>query len=418
MVQAPARPSVWCDPEVREPAAGQPPIDEIVLHSAAVYPWGDLRARWDPKISRLPGAYTVALRVEVQIQSRSPDGSYEGAEGAPARLIVLPPMDSAKNPLQMPVVPDFDRRNTAAVRAAIDELRAWNWQRYILTPPFGNVFLAKAGWVSWRIHLPENEVSDVAEAGIAAPAAPAAPGMPAAPAPAPAAPGYAAAPALGGIGPVWGEGLEPVGEVKARKIPDLVQQEQAGKVLLVSHVAGLQIGKYYRIRVRVVFVNPLLTQDSVQDRARDSVPKEIVSPWSEWSQEKLVENPTRFFLTSPSPNRLRAVVFTRKMGQTVKQTLEIEPGMTIGSPAMVPLANPMGIGNTPQMVDFSTGCTAVECELRRALLKTDIMGARTESATSSLLYLDEKLRLRTRIQADDEGNPDYQRLQKESTGGP
>ena len=67
--------------------------------------------------------------------------------------------------------------------------------------------------------------------------------------------------------------------------------------------------------------------------------------------------------------------------------------------------------------DFSTGCAAIECELRRTILKTDIMGSRTEAATSALLYLDEKGRLRTRLQADDEANPDYQKYAKES-GGP
>jgi len=164
----------------------------------------------------------------------------------------------------------------------------------------------------------------------------------------------------------------------------------------------------------VIFVNPLVTQESVQDKTKDSFPKEIASPWSEWSAERMVENPTRFFLTSPTPSRVRAVVFTRKMGQMVKQTLDLEPGMAIGSPTTVKLANPMGIGTMDMNVDFSTGCVAIECDLKRPLFRTDIMGSRTESTTTALLYLDEKGRLRTRFQEDDKANPDYQKYAQES----
>jgi hypothetical protein len=399
MVQPPEKPTGWSGMEVRQPA-----VEEAVFHGICLYPWGDLKKSWEEKRNRLPNSIVV-LRVEVQSQTRSLDGQYPPGEGTPARLASLPPLDSQGQALPMPVIPDFDGNNAPAVRTAVAELASPRWQRYILEPPYFNIFGPRGGWVSPNIHLPDNRVSDMDLATTTSAPATAPSGGPVSP---------SAAGASSTVGPVPPEALSAPG---ARSIPDLARQQDAGTVLITFHDNTLTLGTASRYRVRVVFVNPLLSQEAVFNRATDSFPKEIASPWSEWSEDVIIENPTHFFLTGKTPNgsNLQMTVFTQKMGQTVQKTFDVEPGMAVGGPAQVPVRIKGG-ALTP--VDFSTGCVAVAVDMERKFMQRTAGGGSLEITTAAMTYLDEKGRLKTKVLAEDVKSPEYLKLKAEAGVAP
>ena len=96
-------------------------------------------------------------------------------------------------------------------------------------------------------------------------------------------------------------------------------------------------------------------------------------------------------------------VFTQKMGQSVGKDFYVQAGMPVGGMATVPVTVPGAMGGkVPTPVDFSTGCVAVEFNLKREYQKRG-----TTMTTASMLYLDEKGRLRIRIQAEDAESPVY-----------
>jgi hypothetical protein len=460
MIQPPGKPFGWAGMEVRQPA-----IEEAVFHGVCVYPWGDLRKRWEEKLSRLPNSLVV-VRVEVQVQTRASDGQYPPGEGAPAHLASLPPVDSQGQPLPMPAVPEFDGNNATAVRSAALELSAPRWQQYILEPPYFNIASPRGGWVSWRLHLAENPVSrqDLTPAGSPLPSPSPSPFPMLTPGPGPGPMrgpvggegGRSAGPSAGplrgpsvggGPGPMRGPGADyqPTGAGSAtptpavgpstvgpvftegpvtmgvRAMPDLAKQQETGSVLVAFHDNTLKISTPCRYRVRVVFLNPLLSQEAVQNRARDSFRKEIPSPWSEWSDDVQVENPTRFFVTrkTPAGDKLQVTVFTQKMGQTVRKAFDVEAGISIGGPAMVPVAI---AANAPTSVDFSTGCVVVAIDMERKFVRRGgggILGASSlDLTTAAVTYLDEKGRLRTRVMAEDLLNPEYLNLLQQTGGAP
>jgi hypothetical protein len=189
-------------------------------------------------------------------------------------------------------------------------------------------------------------------------------------------------------------------------------------VLIVFHDNTLKVGVPYRYRVRVVFANPLQTQDAVQNRALDSFPKEIVSGWSEWSDPVVVQNPTQFFLTPRKAlegGRPQVTVFTQKMGQVVYKAFDVEPGGPIGGVEKVLVAM---AGNTPVAVDFSTGCVVVIFEDRKIPGRGLGGGPAPETTTPAMLYLDAKGRLRWRTLAEDQNSAEYKKLRAEAGGGP
>jgi hypothetical protein len=122
---------------------------------------------------------------------------------------------------------------------------------------------------------------------------------------------------------------------------------------------------------------------------------------------------------TPEGNKLQVTVFTQKMGQTVRKTFDVEAGMAIGGPAMVPVAM---AGNAPTSVDFSTGCVAVALDMERKFIRrsggSGIAPGSLEVTTAAMVYLDEKGRLRTRILAEDENSPEYAKRRTETGGAP
>jgi len=455
LIPAPGKPAGWCNFECPKPPLGKQPKDLIVYRGASVYPWAELRENWRRRLRTLRVLNAVVLGVEVEVQSRLPREIWEAVPAEPANVVKLPPTDEQGKAVAVPKIPDYDGTNADDVRRAIDEIRQ-NWQWYFLTPPYYNVFCPGADYVPWQIHLPDNEVSQMAEPGLLVPTDTPTPG----PVPEPGwsdprrrtPPGrrptprrdrptmeefppdipFDEMPGRPGTryprqrpGPAVGPAARPkpvvappIG-VKVMEIPDLAKQMEAGKVLIVFHDNTLKLGRFYRYRVRLVLLNPLLTFDSlVRDPVRDARTKEVRSPWSEWSDEVIVEDPTTFFLTGRlPPDQVRVTVFTRKLGQTVMKAFLVSPGMAIGRPATVRLSKPGAAEAADTEVDFSTGAVAVEVDFNRPFLKGSPGIMRISTETAAMLYLTRTGELKTRIQAADEQAERYKKLLKEATMG-
>lgn len=472
LIPAPGKPAGWVGFECPEPLPDKQPEDLIVYRGASVYPWGRLEKNWRQKLNTLRVVNVVVLGVEVEVQSRLPDQLWsETKPGEPANVVRLPRRDEQGNPLVVPKIPEYDGANAEEVRTAIDEIRQ-NWQWYFLTPPYHNVLHPSAGYIHWTIHMPDNEVSRTLEPGLL-PTETLQPELPPTPAPTraptwsepsrrtpprrvPTPPRRVPTPPRIPRGRPITEGeFPPEGELfpedprrrpgtryprptprpdvrpdarpaadvpvplgaEITAIPDLAKQMEDGKVLIIFHDNSLKLGRFYRYRVRVVLLNPLLTfDDLVRDPARDARTKKVRTPWSEWSDEVIVEDPTTFFLTGELPDQVQVTVFTRKLGQTVMKTFRVRPGMVIGRPSRVTLSSP-GAEAAAVEVDFSTGAVAVELDFDRTFQK-DAPGMMTISTkTVAMLYLNRKGELKTRIMAADMQSERYKKQREEARLG-
>lgn len=154
------------------------------------------------------------------------------------------------------------------------------------------------------------------------------------------------------------------------------------------HDADVNVQKKYRYRVRVVFVNPLYAhpKDVGKENVRDAYEPEIVTPWSDWSQDVFVPRSTDFFVTAAFSvkKELTCTVFAQAFGQWVEQKFKVSEGKPIGGKVSKSVINPATGEVRTVDVDFSTGAIVVDIDFNRKIV---VRGGRKKQ-TEELLFLD------------------------------
>lgn len=447
---APGKPLVRAG---RELPNRQPIQDIITAHVASVYPRGELVKAWNDllKGAPLPSINVAVLAVEAQVQEKQPDGSWGSIR--PVKTVRCPLVDSSNNPLTIPQIPEYggskDPNSKALVSAAISNLAQDTWQQAIAEPDYWDIWYPpQQRWVSWRWHLPKNEVSDTAVAapegstpamppptvtpyvpappglgprpgapfpgmppgmtwpGIGPPRPgmpyPGAPGTPVTPRPAAPSPGT---PPAAGAAPV--QGPDPV----ITPAPLWSDQVKMGKVLVNFHDNSLESAKTYRYRLRLILLNPLLTYDAELKNPEDGKKVSLATPYSDWSEPVVVHEALEFFVdgSSESTGNVRVRVAGYSLGQVVKGTFLVQEGQPIGGKQEVEVTNPADGRQIKQTVDFTTGAVAVKFDFNKMIQRLN-----AARKTVELLYLDERGQLRSRTQAEDQDSERYKQLFRES----
>jgi len=156
---APGVPKVRAEWErLRRQAGAAADADIAAAHVAAVYPWGELRTRWQEILSRTTlQDEPLVWRVLGRVQSRQPGGEWGPVESV--RMVGLPLADFQGNVVEPPEIPDYDGNNTEAIAQAVEAWGDESWQAFLLQPDYWPVWRPGVGWVDWRVHLPETEVA-------------------------------------------------------------------------------------------------------------------------------------------------------------------------------------------------------------------------------------------------------------------
>jgi hypothetical protein len=260
--------------------------------------------------------------------------------------------DAEGNPVVVPRVPPFDGTNVEEVRGARDTLVSR--QDHVVRPEYYRIWSSGRGWIPWQARMPKTEA--------VSPTPPVAPPGPAPLVPAP---------------------------VKRR---------------VWFHDETMKVGRRYRYRVKLMFVNPILTYDKAvsEEHLAEARQTFLETDESEWSLPVSVERQVHFFLTGASvtTGQMTVTVFANKWGQRVMKTFRVRPGEPIGGLASVKIRNPKTGQVEPVEVDFTTGAVSVRSRFNIKWRRRDF-----EVTTTKMLYLDRDGRLQARIQARDSGDP-------------
>ncbi len=451
---APARPLIWAGPEMvytPEPASGEGEDqkatmalreEEPTLRVLTWYPWSELKKAWYNQLLGTPIVPDlVAVRYEVEIQVRQPDGSWQDLEPDPQPAFVHPP--TGKD-VQLPEIPDYTGQNAEQVRQFIQWYDGgWqtdSWSRFMLQPPFYDILAPTREPGSWQFHLPELPEDYLAalrrlEERPEEPERPTGPDAPGAPGRdpsrrtpdrldpdwfnealrSPAAPSRGT-PTPGGASaePDQADG-EPVPEPV--ELPEIAKQFEAGGPLMWCHVRGLSWGESYRSRFRVVFVNPLLASGNLpEERAEEAERKTLLTPWSPWSEPVDIERNVRFFVTGANPNNreLTVTMFTTYLGQWVSsKNSNTRVGQPIRSTETVKVLRPGAHSREiiEAKVDFETGAIALEFHFDREIETTT---GRVSREGVELIYLTPEGKVASRFRKQDVDSDMYRKLQDEA----
>jgi len=194
-------------------------------------------------------------------------------------------------------------------------------------------------------------------------------------------------------------------------VPPLSEQMRKGTVLVWFHDTGLESLKTYQYRVRLVFVNPLITRDREVENPDEAKRPHVESPWSDWSHPVSVPQETEFFVTRHSAQLgvVYVEVFARALGQWVRQSFSVSEGESIGREKDVSVPDPTNGAIVKQKVNFSTGAVVVRLDFTKTVRKGTI-----DRPTVEMVYLNENGQLRTRIRAIDEQSKRYKWLKEEA----
>ena len=173
-----------------------------------------------------------------------------------------------------------------------------------------------------------------------------------------------------------------------------------------------KLGVAYRYRVRLVFVNPILTYKLAAEDPAEALVKFIETKPSEPSDPIRVRRQVRFYLTGANvmTREMTVTVYTQKWGQTVKKDVRVQPGEIIGGKANVTVRDPFDEPGATQTVevDFATGAVSLRFDFNKV-----IMGKGIKVRTAEVLYLDKDGRLKSRTKASDDRDPLRIRLERE-----
>ncbi len=156
LMPAPTQPDVWAGAELPR---RNPPADEITAHAAAVYPRDELIEKWNRGLFEAGIDFRIVVTsVEVEIRELGPDG--EPTEARPASTVRLPLLDRQGEPIDFPTVRRWSvGQDPTETQRDIATLADAGWQEEILQPAYWTIWWPTQEWGTWRIHLPETEVS-------------------------------------------------------------------------------------------------------------------------------------------------------------------------------------------------------------------------------------------------------------------
>lgn len=426
------------------------PSDRLVAHLAVVYPIGKLSQDWGNLLQKsVAPATPTLLEVRAQRQELLTNGSW--GDPAPVAAAWRPLLNDKGEQTLAPTIPDFQTNpnNAIEVQTAITAWRTSGWDRERAEPPYWDILGPDRQWVSWRINLPKNAVSNTAPEETftvgSTPSPTVAPTMPLGPLMPPAGGAMmpAAGPPMGSAyrpsmpGPIMPGPIMPSGPtgtppvaspapgrtgvttgteiIHITPVPDWAQQTKDGNILVWVHDSALETLKVYRYRVQLVLVNPLLSYTVDSAVAEDAAKPLVETPWSDWSNPVSAPRDTEMFLTGSSElqNMVSVTVFARKLGQRVRETFAIRVGDTIGRDVDKPVSNPEKPENTiNQKVDFSTGSVLLAIDWKRIIYRNGV-----SMPTVAISYLDETGRVLTRVFELDRYAARFQQLNDEATRG-
>jgi len=175
----------------------------------------------------------------------------------------------------------------------------------------------------------------------------------------------------------------------------------------------MAVGGRYRYRVKLVFVNPMLTYDQVAKKhPEDAKLKFIESDFGEWSDEVSLDREVHFFLTGSAEmmRRMSVTVFAYKWGQWVRQGFRVQPGEPIGRQDEAAIRDPRGEGGALRKIpaDFTTGAVALRFDFRKMIVRR---GIRTR--TAEMVYLGPDARIDASVQARDVSSQLRAKLEQE-----
>jgi len=179
------------------------------------------------------------------------------------------------------------------------------------------------------------------------------------------------------------------------------------------HDETMKVSRRYRYRIKLKFVNPILTYDKVvsDEHLAEARRTYIETEESEWSEPVSVDRKVHFFLTgaSATTGQMTVTIFANKWGQTVMRTFGLRAGEPIGDLAGIKVRSPKTGQMEPVEVDFSTGAVSLRFHFGVKWLRGSF-----QVTTAKMLYLDSEGRLQARIQARDNGNPLRRKLVEEA----
>jgi len=209
-------------------------------------------------------------------------------------------------------------------------------------------------------------------------------------------------------------------------LPSYDAQIAGDSLLAWAHASDLEYNKNYRIRFRIVFVNPLLTYArdvNLEYKKGDPIPADAKAPtvetaWSEWSDPMQVREQLDFFVTGENANRkqLTVTIFAKKFGQRIQCTVrEVVPGRAIRGSEQVEVLNPLTgevhrVGADLPTFAFDTGAVAVECRFDGQVF-TD--GGSQKRGIAELTLADREGKLHKRLIYVDRNSTEYRRLKEE-----
>ncbi len=454
-VPPPQAPSVWIGSEL--PNNPNIPDDIITAHLAAIYPWDELVENCNKEIHKTKLVLeVVVLDVEAQVQQQQPDGTWGSAREVQT-VVATPPQTATGRPTTPPEIPEYNGQNSQEIFQLIGALGSVSWQKYILQPPYWEIWDTFTGqWISWRRNLPPEAVKQITTsltgrmpesiyepspgpvpAVREEPGPPEPPQRPSSPTPAPSGRGRGerGVPAGRSTGrprgrtdydvpeagvddyrepprPTEMEGGDkpppeaPYGEGPATggylttQLPHLSEQMKTGKVLVWLHDTGLSKGKVYRYRIRPKLLNPLYAHDEAvpQEKLQDAYKKTIIGKWSPWSAPARQESLTEMFLTgsSPSQGTVNVTVFTIKLGQRHERNFTVSPGEAIGKEISMRVTDPRNGDESTRQVNFSTGAIVVDVDFDHRVINPEAPRQPTRP-TVKMLYVDAEGKLHAAI---------------------
>ncbi len=457
-IPQPSKPLVVVE---RELLRQTPPKEVVAAHVAVTYPWGELTRRWTEQLAETRiYPKVISLKVQAEIRQRRPDGTWGPAEVVDT---VQYSLDSSGREISPPALLEYDGTNGLQIQQIKDQLGE-EWQQEILEPGYWNIRWPTHEWGTWQIHLADNPVSK-AYATEETPAVAAARPKPTLtprstresriPTPSPRTPsgstymptmgpggmplppgGPGGFPSPGMTGPTRQQPRRPrttqrptrrptrrptparpltsvAEEIPAPEptlVPPLEEQILTGTVLVWLHDTGLKSLTTYQYRIRVAFVNPLLTYSTDVENEDDAKQAMVWTPFSDWSVPVSVPQTTEFFLTGGSATQgyVYVSVFTRKWGQWISQRFRVNEGEMIGGKEKFTLTDPDG-NQKREEVDFSTGAMAVRFDFNKTVQIRNM-----ERKTVEMVYLNRNNQLRTRVRMTDQRSSRHEQLKKEA----
>ncbi|MFA6133341.1 MAG: hypothetical protein WC869_04910 [Phycisphaerae bacterium] len=437
VIPPPRRPLVKAERELPNKPS-EKLADVLAAHVVAEYPWKELADAWGAKLKNAGSLITrpVPVGLEAEVEEWLPEGQW--SEPRKVSQVRMEHPDTAGQSMREPVLPPYNGANVVEISDLRKMLGDPNggWTSYLMQPDYWQILWPSAGWVDWKVTLPEAEVSKAYAADANAGRVVGPDGMPISPGAATPAASPSPVMNMGGASfarqraaamlareredesaarrsqapPMTPESVVTVsvaGGAASKPptptlVPPLDYQQGKNSLLVWFHDNSLDPSKIYRYRLRVKLINPVWGFENMVTDRKFAVQPFLWTAFSDWSEPIRIPQATEFFLTGASSGQGAATVkvFARSLGQQVMQQFSVVPGQSIGMPKQIKQAHPITGAEDKQSVDFSTHAVVVALEFKEAA-----PGARSGV---EMVYLDDQGKLRTMTDVRT-GDPEYLR---------